>query len=154
MARGNKHQYVAVLPDGTEFFGEAEDGSSLLSGSPENVCEQAVRKAGLTTPRANPQKVKVGLFRLEIKEGKLERRPCGTKEVMPYLERMTEDEYATEMMDILGPLPEAFRQFVRSQAYDRGHSAGYEEVISIASDLASELLPCCKEYATQLHHDR
>jgi hypothetical protein len=144
--RPPKQQYVAVLPDGTEFFADAEDGN--------DVCEQAVRKAGLTTPRAKRQKVKVGLFQLFIRDGKLDRRPCGTKEVMPYLERMTENEYDAEIAEQLSELPESFHGFVRNHAYEHGHSSGLEEMLNIASELISNLAPCVKEYATQLHHDR
>lgn len=146
MPRQPKQQYVAVLPDGTEFFADAEDGNE--------VCEQAVRKAGLTTPRANRQKVKVGLFQLVIRDGKLDRRPCGTKEIMPFLERMTENEYDAEIAEQLSELPEAFHGFVKNHAYEHGHSSGFEEMIGRAEDLISNLVPCVKEYATQLHHDR
>jgi hypothetical protein len=123
-----------------------------------------VRKAGLTTPRANRQKVKVGLFQLVIRDGKLDRRPCGTKEVMPFLERMTEAEYDSEILLELRQLPEAFHSFVRNHAYEHGHSSGFEEMTSIANELISNLVPCVKEYKTQigncwrsvrsLHHDR
>ena len=141
-----KQQYVAVLPDGTEFFADAEDGN--------DVCEQAVRKAGLTTPRANRQKVKVGLFQLVIRDGKLDRRPCGTKEVMPFLERMTENEYDAEIAEQLSELPEAFHGFVRNHAYEHGHSSGFEEMIGIANELISNLVPCVKEYAIYLRNNR
>jgi len=141
-----KQQYVAVLPDGTEFFADAEDGN--------DVCEQAVRKAGLTTPRANRQKVKVGLFQLVIRDGKLDRRPCGTKEVMPFLERMTENEYDAEIAEQLSELPEAFHGFVRNHAYEHGHSSGFEEMIGIANELISNLVPCVKEYAINLRNNR
>ena len=146
MPRQPKQQYVAVLPDGTEFFADAEVGNE--------VCEQAVRKAGLTTPRANRQKVKVGLFQLVIRDGKLDRRPCGTKEIMPFLERMTENEYDAEIAEQLSKLPEAFHGFVKNHAYEHGHSSGFEEMIGRAEDLISNLVPCVKEYATQLHNDR
>ena len=122
MPRQPKQQYVAVLPDGTEFFADAEDGNE--------VCE------------------------LVIRDGKLDRRPCGTKEIMPFLERMTENEYDAEIAEQLSELPEAFHGFVKNHAYDHGHSSGFEEMIGIANELISNLVPCVKEFRTQLRHDR
>ena len=133
-----KRQYVAVLPDGTEYFGEAYNGHS--------VCEDAVRRLNLTTPRANPQKVSVKLFELVIMDGNLKRLARATQEVLPSLERMTEEEYNSELREILKPLPVEFHAFITHQAYEQGHSAGYEEVIGIARDLANDLLPCINDY--------
>lgn len=46
----------------------------------------------------------------------------------------------------IAQLPEAFQSMVRSQAYDRGHSAGMDEVASVAEGLVYDLLPCIEAY--------
>lgn len=43
-------------------------------------------------------------------------------------------------------LPESFAKMVRSMAYDRGHSAGEDEVVSIASSLAYDVEQALNEY--------
>lgn len=53
--------------------------------------------------------------------------------------RMTDNEFNQKMDRLLLNVPESIAKFVRSTAYDRGHSAGYEEVLSIAESLVSEL---------------
>jgi hypothetical protein len=143
-------QYVAILPDGTEFFGENNEKNQFFKATGlENICEQAVRKAKLTTPRKEPKPVKVELLRLEINEGKLVRVPVGTYNIIPSKERMTDEEYETELSEMLETIPEAFRKFVRTKAYDDGHSSGLEECLNIAESLVSDLIPCIREYTKQ-----
>jgi hypothetical protein len=135
-----KDSYVAVLPDGKEHFGEWEpDTRKHFSDKKKSLAEEAVREAGMTTKRKDPQTVKVTVFRMEIQKGKLVRLNAGTYEVQPPLERMTSEEYEVELAEILSPLPEEFRSFVSSKAYEVGHSAGYEEVINEARELAYNL---------------
>jgi hypothetical protein len=90
------------------------------------------------------------VFALEIKAGKLERRSAGRKSVMPPLQPMTSEEYRQELAEILEPLPVEFHAFVGGEAWDRGHSAGYEEVINIARDMAFNLRPCVEQYTKRL----
>lgn len=145
--REPKKNYVAVLPDGTEIF---TDVSSPSLYSAERICGEAVRSSELRTPRVNPTMVKVDLFSLEIEKGKLKRRYIGEYEVMPYKERMTEPEYRNEMKNIVSQLPEEFRGYVESRAWDDGHSAGYEEVVSLAESMVDELLPCIDKYTKRI----
>ncbi len=143
-------QYVAVLPDGTEYFGENNEKNQFFRATAlENICENAVRKAKLTTPRKSPKAVKVELLRLEINEGKLVRIPVSTYNIMPYKERINDQEYETELSEMLETIPEAFRQFVRTKAYDDGHASGMEECLNIAESLISDLIPCIREYTKQ-----
>lgn len=59
---------------------------------------------------------------------------------------MTGDEYSAKLEKALEGLPPEFAQFVRGNAYERGHSAGYEEVLGIAQSLASDLKPVIEQY--------
>jgi hypothetical protein len=56
------------------------------------------------------------------------------------LARRNEHDYWIKM------LPEEFRSTVSKMAYDRGHSAGEEEVLLILQDLVSDLLPCFEKW--------
>jgi hypothetical protein len=125
-------KYVVVFPDNSEHFLEID---SMAKKTIEEICRDAVRSKNLTTSRKDPQEVVVKLFALSIRDGKLERRNCGNCKVMPYLEQMTSEE---------------FTEFVFSFSWDSGHSSGYEEVVGIASSLASDLLPCIKKFQKRI----
>jgi hypothetical protein len=43
-------------------------------------------------------------------------------------------------------IPKAFRDMVRSAAYDRGHHAGEDEVGAIAEGMVADLVPCIANY--------
>lgn len=66
------------------------------------------------------------------------------------LQREREEKYQREMAAILEQLPEELRSFVSWQAWDTGHSAGYNEVVLIASNLTEGLLPAVKAYTERL----
>lgn len=144
-----KEQLVAVLPDGTEHFEELRyftDRHRSIDSDFRLICENAVRKAGLTTPRHDPVPVQVGLFDLEIQAGKLGRRKIRAFDIMPPLERMTDAQYSDEMQEILSEVPVEFRSYVASESYDRGHSAGYEECTNIAQSIVAALKPCIEAF--------
>lgn len=136
-------QCVAILPDGTEYFGEV---TGRVGSQARDVAEAAVRKAKLTTSRKNPVEVTVQVYQIAAKDGELTRRSIGEIVVMPTLERMTQEEYTEEMESILSDLPEEFRLFVSQQSWEEGHSAGYEEVVNYAQDYAYSLASAIKAY--------
>lgn len=143
-----KRSYVVVFPDGFEHFSEIQYHPESFNA--KRICEDAVRARKITTSRTNPQKVAVQLFGLEINKGELTRRLVINCEVFPALERMTGDEYNEELQTALDDLPEEFQEFVRSTAWDRGHSAGYEEVVLIAQNIASDLRPYVERYQKRI----
>ena len=55
-----------------------------------------------------------------------------------------EQEYELEK------LPEEFRSAISYMAYERGHSAGEDEVLSILKELVSDLLPSIKAFEKRL----
>lgn len=52
---------------------------------------------------------------------------------------MTEHEYSEKLDNILSELPIEFRSMVNYYCWDKGHAYGYEEVLSYAEALTSEL---------------
>ena len=137
-----KDQYVAVIGS-EEEFGEFEiDRRSDHEFEKKQLCSNLVRRLGLSTPRKEPKKIKVSVFSLAIVKGKLERRNAGSYEIDLPLHRMTADEYNAELKETLEEIPEEFRPYVSQEAYERGHSAGYEEVLGIAQEMIHNLKPC------------
>jgi hypothetical protein len=60
--------------------------------------------------------------------------------------RMTDAEYAAEQAELLKDIPEEFKGTLSYMAYERGHSSGPEECISILRDLVSDLAEPIKKY--------
>lgn len=144
----NKRTYVVVFPDKQEHFSEIMYHPE--SFSPKRICEDAVRAKKLTTSRKNPQQVVVDLFWIEIVQGEQKRRSVGTFEVTPLLDTMNSEEYALELNEAVGDLPPEFQDFVKQSSWDRGHSAGFEEVVSIAKDMTFDLRKFVERYQKRI----
>jgi hypothetical protein len=63
---------------------------------------------------------------------------------------MTPEEFKEAMRKAIEELPGEFKEFVISFSWDSGHSSGYEEVVGIASSLASDLLPYIKKFQKRI----
>ena len=142
----NKKSLVIILPDGTEHFCEADIGRFK---NYHNVATDVVYKAGLTTSHDNPQRAIVKVYELTIVNGEIKRNFIKTCDVELPFAKLTEAEYEAKLEYILVWLPPAFRSFVSSQAWERGHSGGYEEVLLIADDLTDGLKVAIMEYERQ-----
>lgn len=149
MTRSEKYPVVAVLPNGVEWHAEI-DGRYKGDFEFHQVCSRAVAKQNMTTSRKNPESWSVGLFKLTIKDGQLVRSKIGTYEIQLPLAPMTVGEYNAELDELLEQIPTEFHGFVSSSAYERGHSAGYEEVLGIARTLVSDLLEPIKKFKQNL----
>lgn len=66
-------------------------------------------------------------------------RRIETKKIFPYQRKPTENEFDAALVEIVKDLPPKLANFVRSEAWDRGHSSGELEVLSIARNLAYKL---------------
>ena len=141
-----KESYVAVLGDEEEFGEFSTDRELEHEWNMKNLCGKLVRRIGLTTNRKEPKKAKVSVFRLCIVQGKLERRSAGSYEIDVPVKRMTSDEYNVAFQEILDEIPEEFWPFIRDTAYQRGHSSGHDEVISIAQEMMHDLKPCIEAF--------
>jgi hypothetical protein len=53
--------------------------------------------------------------------------------------RMTSEEFIIEQNNVLKEIPKEFKDRLSYMAYERGHSAGYEEIISILKGLVNNL---------------
>lgn len=60
--------------------------------------------------------------------------------------RMTAEEYHAAMLDAVSGLPKEFAAFVEGESSERGHGAGYEEIVSIAEELAEKLRNVIHDY--------
>ena len=123
-----------------EFFFEQDDFNFSESA------RQAVAKSGMKVPYKQEQFVNVTIDQLIIKDGVLQknfRTNCSVK--IPQ-ERINNSQYEQELEELLNKIPEEFRSFVSRMSWEDGHSAGLEEVLSIADDLVDGLLPCIEKF--------
>lgn len=141
---------VVVLPNGYEHFCEITIFNNTHNYEYVHAAADAVQAARLTTPRSNPQHIKVTIFNLSIEKGQVRRKLYGNLNVPLPLERMTEADYASAIADIVKGLPESFRNYVTNEAWDRGHSDGYEAVVQIADDIAGNLNDAIHNYRTAI----
>lgn len=143
--RSEKRSYVAVLPNGQEFFATDDARNSKA------VTEDAVRRIYEgTTSRTNPQYLDVELFVLEIANGQQTRRKIATHKVLPPYASMTSEEFNEIQDELLNELPDEFQSYVTQTAWERGHSSGYEEVLGYVRDLVVDLAPVVQKYRTRI----
>lgn len=140
-----KKNYVVILPNGSEYFGEA-DPSERIFGSVQSLCDEAIRSSDIRTPRKNPQPVALQVFRLDAEKGKLNRVPCGRYEAMPYLQQITPEEFSNEMEEILSQVPEAFRSFLRKH----GDSSNMEDTLRKTDEMAGGLMGAISRYNNEV----
>lgn len=148
----DSRSFVVQLWDGRETFVDTQDykGKATTYGDVlDNVMAEVIRRLELTTTRKNPEKLKgTKIYELEICKGKIKRSLVSSlRDFTLPLARMTKTEYDEEMQEICSHFPTDFGCFIASEAWDRGHSAGYEEVVNIAQDLKDKLWPIVKNYA-------
>jgi hypothetical protein len=67
----------------------------------------------------------------------LQEKSCKQFEAAP--PRMTSEEFVIEQDKILKEIPEEFKSALSYMAYERGHSAGHEEVMGILKELVNDL---------------
>jgi hypothetical protein len=139
------HYVAKIVTTGTEWY---EDSNQVLDA--KLLAHTAIQKAKITTSRFNPKPYAVEVCKLIIKLGNVEKSLIGTVDVTPPFAPMTDMEYKSEMAKILLDVPASFRGFVEQDAWDRGHSSGYEEVINIASSLVADLKPAIKAFEKEL----
>lgn len=63
---------------------------------------------------------------------------------------MTTEEFCNKQAELLNRLPMEFRDRVSYQAWESGHSSGYEEVLSQLVDLVDMLVEPISKYTANL----
>lgn len=66
---------------------------------------------------------------------------------------MTDQDFQDKQTQALCLLPPEFHATLSYMAYERGHSAGREEVLGILQGLAGDLLPAVRAYTERLKRD-
>jgi hypothetical protein len=149
----DKKQYVATLPNGMESYHEVSttEVRSDKRGAIARIATEAVARAGIRQPRnVESAPIYVKVCALNIRQGTLVRQEASVVCIHPPLEPMTEEDYSRDLAEALSNLPPEFAEYVSGKAYEDGHSAGYEEVVSMARSMASSLKIAVDKYNKRL----
>ena len=141
-----KRHFVVVLPGDIRVFKDLEirdERSSRILEEVRSMAQQVVWGAKLTTPRKNPQTIKVKVYEQTIREGKISEAGWSQFDIQPLLEPMTGAEYAVEVTEVLTSLPHEFHNFVSQRA--EGHSS-YEERIQVNREIVESLEKAITSY--------
>lgn len=135
--------YAFELPDGTKKQLEMlpKDCFSFSHG---------IRNLLPRVKRGDYSLVDIKVYRVMVVNLEIKLEHYKTLEVEPYARAMTAEDYALDMEKLLSEIPEEFRAYASHQAYERGHSSGYEETYNIAQDIVSGLVGPIKEYTKRL----
>jgi len=63
---------------------------------------------------------------------------------------MDDKEFNAKQEEVLRDLPVEFQHYVIGDAYERGHSYGYEEVLAIMWSMAAGLKPVIASYTARI----
>lgn len=138
--------YVVIFPDGKEIFIDYLSLKINLSYDLKQIANQAVRIRGLTRPRGVDKKICVIIQSLSITKGEVKRSIGSEIGIDLPVEALTSETFAIAEKELLSIIPEEFHGFVSQQAYDRGHSSGYDEVFQIEQEIVAELTPAIEKF--------
>lgn len=116
----------------------------------QQFTDSAVREWKLTTAFNQEQRIGVTIASVVAKDGKLDFRTIKVVDALLPQRCPSPEEFEAAMDEIVKDLPDEIAAFVRQNADERGHSAGMEEILSVARGLAGELIPQCRKLVTRL----
>ncbi len=116
----------------------------------KNFAESCVHRTNTKVHKSKPQNVTVSVALLGVSKGKLfVRREWKWDFPLPLIPT-TGEEHIKEMEELLCDIPEEFKGYIMQEAWDRGHSAGYDEVYNIAGNMYSQLKPRITNYTKRI----
>jgi hypothetical protein len=72
------------------------------------------------------------------------------KQFKPFPPKMVSSEYEIKREEVLKDIPIEFHNFLGNTAWDMGHASGYEEVLSILSNLVADIKESIDEFKSRL----
>jgi hypothetical protein len=147
-----KRHFVVVLPGDVKVFRDldcSDDRSWSIQNNIRSMAQAAVWDAKLTTPRKNPQTVKVKVFEQRIQNGQIEEKFIGEFDIQLALERMTDEDYDNEVREITSCLPFEFKGFVEN-TLSNIERASFEENVDTAREIVRRLAPTVEKYTERI----
>ena len=110
------------------------------------VIKELVAQHGRKVSRHNPETTHVLMKELYLEKGKIKEKEFKKGFYQLPILALTDKVFNEESEEILAILPEPFRNFVRAEAWDRGHASGLEEVLMLTQDLTDKLQFCLEKF--------
>jgi len=95
----------------------------------------------------------VSFYEMKVKNNQLEPYLIRRMEIVPWCRKRTDDEYNQSVLETVSVLPKEFQDYVQQEAYDRGHSSGYDEVFNYVKTMTHELKPVIEAYTKRLKNE-
>jgi len=133
--------YIIRIPGQDDYYVDYPVDTNPSAPLWTNRINSAMRELRMTTPRCNPELLECTVVSLNSVKGKLIEKKIKSLKLQPPLARMTADEFHTEEKNLLDQLPIEFRSVVSNWAYERGHSADFEECLSHVSEYVDTMVP-------------
>lgn len=119
-----------------------------------DLCRDVVWESGeRNEPDDEYRSVDVVIHEHVIINSKMATKFIGTRNVVPFRRSLTEDEYCKKLSDTLEDVPVEFRDCISAKAWSDGHSSGYDEVISCAESLVSELMGPIRKFEERIRKE-
>lgn len=144
-----KREYVAVLPNSEETIVSTTE-EDMKRHDWRQLADEALRKLEKTTSPLLRETIKVNFFRLVIENGKIKRIPAGSVDTSIPCRDYTNHEFERTQNELLAELPSQFHSYVSSEAWDRGHSSGFGEVIQHIRQMVDGLKPVIEKYTDDI----
>lgn len=139
-----------ILEVGVDYTYSPSDRLSNLNVFVERSVSNKLAQLGYTSPYGELQYVKGNVYILSINSGKLEKKYLLQIGIGLQQARMTSSIYNKQMDKLFAGVSSHIRSFIEGQAYDRGHSSGYEECYQIAQGLLYEFRELFKNLGLNL----
>ena len=146
-----KRHFVVVLPGDVKVFKDLEydDRSWSVQNIIRSMVQDVVWNSKLTTPRKNPQTIKVKVFEQSIQNGLMVEKFCNEFDIQLALERMTGEDYDNEVNEIVSCLPFEFKGFVLNTLANV-ERASFEENVDTAREIVRRLAPTVEGYTERI----
>lgn len=122
-----------------EFYRTLEDRERLRSFDMQSLANDALHSTTIRDEYGKSNPVEVAVCRQKIQDGKLLEVMIGRYSAYPLKNPMSAEAFISEEEKGLAEIPAEFHSVIREWAWDKGHSSGYDEVVSILRELAGSL---------------
>ena len=137
-----RHQKRNLLVEvaGKEVALDIED--DILASTSQlsfEIASELAKQHNVYTDFGKPLTLTARIFSLTISKGTIKKSFMKAVDISVRQRSMGPNNYAEHMRSLVSHLPDAAKDFVCSEAWDRGHSYGYDECYNIAQDLVSKV---------------
>ena len=126
-----------------------------IGGTPtgQEAAVHALRLSGISTDRHNPEKQNIYVSIVALKNGALTISPESRYSLTPPFKDINQEEFVAESIRLLSEIPKEFCPYLSAMAYERGHSAGFEEVLLILKNEIVEIAPAIKDFEARINRE-